>query len=361
MVIIKRLIDFFTMGSERPMRRLVAYYVVVAILMAGVMYVFPVVDQLLFSGERLDELSRGTQVLQDGLATGQFTQPDIGLPPRLELAFTTAFILIGTLILMLPSSWVYMSVQRSKGLNQSVVQTLIILPIVVAGIILIVRNSLALAFSLAGVVAGVRFRTTLSDAREITFVFLAIAVGFAAGVQQMTVAALLSLIFNFVLLLTWRYDFGRSNVLEPTAASQWAEPLTELARQTAETKVPDRDLVVALTPKKVELLEERFDRVRSLVGNGGNKPRYNSVLALTTQDVSAAQKKIEPVLDRTVKRWKLDEVVNNDGKPSELYYLLRLRKSTTEDELVTAIRADAGDVIESVEVELGASLVKNAK
>ena len=262
---------------------------------------------------------------------------------------------------MLPVSWVYILTRQKKGYTQSVVQTLIILPIVVAGIILIVRNSLALAFSLAGVVAGVRFRTTLSDAREITFVFLAIAVGFAAGVQQMTVAALLSLIFNFVLLLTWRYDFGRSNVLEPTAASQWAEPLTELARQTAETKVPDRDLVVALTPKKVELLEERFDRVRSLVGNGGNKPRYNSVLALTTQDVSAAQKKIEPVLDRTVKRWKLDEVVNNDGKPSELYYLLRLRKSTTEAELVTAIRADAGDVIESVEVELGASLVKNAK
>jgi uncharacterized protein DUF4956 len=358
MVLLKRLIDFFTMGSDRPMRRLIAYYVVVAVVVGVIMYFFPVVDRLLFSGERLEELTRGSQVLQEGLQTHQFALPEIGLPPRLELVITTTLILIGTLVLMLPASWVYMSVQRSKGINQSFVQTLIILPIVVAGIILIVRNSLALAFSLAGVVAGVRFRTTLTDSREITFVFLAIAVGFAAGVQVMTVAALLSVIFNVVLLLIWRYDFGR-NVLEPTAASQWAEPLSELATQKAGEKVPDRDLVVALTPKKVAALEERFDRVRGLVGAGGKKPQYNSVLAVSAKDVSAAQKQVEPVLDEIVKRWKLDEVVNNDGKPSELYYLLRLRKSTTEDELITAIRAAAGDSIESVDVELGAALGKD--
>jgi hypothetical protein len=360
MIILKRLIDFFTMGSDRPMRRLIAYYVVVAAIMAAVMYFFPVVDRLLFSGERLEELTRGTQVLQDGLTTRQFQLPEIGLPPRLELVITTTLILIGTLVLMLPASWVYMSVQRSKGINQSFVQTLIILPLVVAGIILIVRNSLALAFSLAGVVAGVRFRTTLTDSREITFVFLAIAVGFAAGVQVMTVAALLSVIFNVVLLLIWRYDFGR-NVLEPTAASQWAEPLGELAKQKSGDKVPDRDLVVALTPKKVAALEERFDRVRGLVGAGGKKPQYNSVLAITAQHVGDAQKKVEPVIDEIAKRWKLDEVVSNDGKPDELYYLLRLRKSTTEDELVTAIRSAAGDVIESVDVELGAALTDNDK
>ena len=67
------------------------------------------------------------------------------------------------------------------------------------------------------------------------------------------------------------------------------------------------------------------------------------------------------VIDEIAKRWKLDEVVSNDGKPDELYYLLRLRKSTTEDELVTAIRSAAGDVIESVDVELGAALTDNDK
>ena len=117
---------------------------------------------------------------------------------------------------MLPVTWVYMSARWGHGYNQSVVQALIVLPMIVAGVVLIVRNSLALAFSLGGVVAAVRFRTNMSDSRDIVFIFLAIAVGFAAGVQDIMVALTLSFIFNFVLVFLWRYDFGRT-VLEPTA------------------------------------------------------------------------------------------------------------------------------------------------
>src|SRR5665811_2050081 len=98
---------------------------------------------------------------------------------------------------------VYMSARPSGGQhNQNVVQTLIILPLVVAGIVYIVQNSLALAFSLAGVVGAVRFRTTLRDTRDLVYIFLSIVVGFAAGVQALAVGALLSMFFNFVLILT---------------------------------------------------------------------------------------------------------------------------------------------------------------
>jgi hypothetical protein len=114
---------------------------------------------------------------------------------------------------------------------------------------LIVSNSLALAFSLAGIVAAVRFRTTLADARDIVFIFLAIAVGFAAGVQVVTIGLVLSMIFNFVLVLIWRYDFGRA-VLEPTAASQWEAPLQDLAGKDGGGNKIRRDLVLALTPVK---------------------------------------------------------------------------------------------------------------
>jgi hypothetical protein len=357
MAFFKRMIDVFTLGSPRPMRRLIAYYVAVAALTGGLLYLFPVADRLMFSGERLEEITQVPGILRDGLTQGQFQPPEVGLSPRLELAISTALILVGTLVLMLPVSWVYMSIRRTKGHNQSVVQALLVLPMIVAGIVLIVRNSLALAFSLAGVVAAVRFRTTLSDARDVVFIFLAIAVGFAAGVQVITVAALLSVVFNIVLLLSWRYDFGR-NALDPTASAQWAEPLGELAGKKTGDEVPDRDLVVALSPKHVEALEERFDRVRALIGPDGKKPRYNSVLEITANDIGAAQKAIEPVLDKEVKRWALDEVVTNDGKPSELYYLIRMRKSSTRDALLTAVRAGAGNLIQSAEVAVGAALTE---
>ncbi|MEO8199548.1 MAG: DUF4956 domain-containing protein [Gemmatimonadota bacterium] len=354
MQVFTKAIDFFTMGSVRPMRRLLAYYIVVVAITAALVYFFPVFDRL-FSGERLEDITSAPQLLQDGLGSDQFQTPVFTMAPRLELAFTTFGIMIGTLALMLPVSWVYMSSRRASGYNQSVVQTLIILPIVVAGIVLMVRNSLALAFSLAGIVAGVRFRTSLKDARDAVFVFLAIGVGLAAGVQALTVALLFSLVFNFVVLLIWRYDFGR-NVLEPTAGGQWSEQLNDLAATGGNGSVPDRDLMLALTPKKVKALEERFARVHQILGTNGKKPRYNAVLWVTTDKISEAQGSVEKTLDLTTKRWKLDEVVSNQGKPSELYFLVRLGKSMTREELITTIRDNAGPAVQSAEVEMGESL-----
>ena len=72
----------------------------------------------------------------------------------------------GAFLLMLPVAWVYILTRQKKGYRQSVVQTLIILPIVVAGVVLLVKNSVALAFSLGGIVAAVSFRNTLRDTKD---------------------------------------------------------------------------------------------------------------------------------------------------------------------------------------------------
>jgi hypothetical protein len=349
-----RMIDFFTLGSDRPVRRLIAYYLVLTAVVGALMYFFPVVDRVIGSAH-LDAATSGGNVLQDGLAQETVRGFDSDLSPRLELALSTFIILLGILVLMLPVSWVYMSTRVNKGHNQQVAQTLMFLPLVVAGIVLIVQNSLALAFSLAGVVAAVRFRTTLRDARDVVFIFLAIAVGFAAGVQMLLVGAVISFVFNFVLILTWRYDFGR-NVLEPTAASQWSDQLSELAERRGGGKVPDRDLVLALDQKKALALAERFDRVRKILGPSGKKPRFNAILSVTTETLSEAQSKVSAALDEVAARWRLDEVVTNVGKPSELYYLVRIRKSTSKDDLLTAVRASAGDAITDAQVEVAESV-----
>jgi hypothetical protein len=346
-----RLIDVFTMGSERPVFRLVAYYLVVVGLTVGLLYAFPVLDHL-FTGERLEELTSAPQVMQDGLRSDQFEPPIIELPARMELAIITVGILIGTLAMMLPVSWVYMSARQTRGFSQSIVQTLIILPLVVAGVVLIVRNSLALAFSLAGIVAGVQFRNRLKEARDAVFIFLAILVGLAAGVQALTIAFIVSVMFNFVVLLIWRYDFGR-NVLEPTAGGAWAEPLKNLASK--EGAVPDRDLVLALTPEKVKALEERFARVRQIMSSNGKKPRYDGVLSVAASTIAEAQPLVEEVLQETTKRWKLDEVVSNEGKPSELYYLVKTRKAISREELLTELHSRAGATLTSAELEIGES------
>ena len=63
----KRMIDFFTLGSNRPIRRLVAYYLVFGVVILILHYVVPAIDRL-SSGERLEELSNTPELLQDGRA-----------------------------------------------------------------------------------------------------------------------------------------------------------------------------------------------------------------------------------------------------------------------------------------------------
>ncbi|MEO8194285.1 MAG: DUF4956 domain-containing protein [Gemmatimonadales bacterium] len=346
-----QIIDLMTMGSGRPIRRLVAYYLFLGVVLTALAYFVPATDGLLL-GKGLSAVSSGeTQtMLQDGMSKVSPGEVEFGARSLAELAGTTALILAGTMLLMLPVSWVYMSARHVPGHSQAVVQTLIILPLVVAGIVLIVRDSLALAFSLAGVVAAVRFRTNLKDARDVVYIFLAIAVGFAAGVQTLAVGAVLTVVFNFVLLFTWRYDYGR-NVLTPSAASQWEEPLNTLAGKGDHNGVPDRDLVLSLSPDKAEVLAERFERVSDALGNKKKKPRFTAVLSITSDHVAEAQRLVEKVLDKLAKRWRLDEVVTHTGKPSEIYYLLRLKKPVTRDDFLTAIRGEAGDYIANADLE----------
>ncbi len=363
MAFFSKLMNVATGGSESPVVRLLVYYVFIVGITIALLYVFPAAN-LLFSGERIGD-TVGSQVLTDGMQKGAAAVGLVdssGLNPRLYMVLTAFAVMLGSLVLMLPVSWVYMATRRTTGYAQSIVHTMLILPIVVTGVVLIVRNSLALAFSLAGIVAGVRFRANLKDNRDTVFVFLAIGVGLAAGVQALTVAAILSFVFNVTILLVWRTDFGRSP-LDLAQKVQWSEPLGALVDNKDGTPpVPDRELLLTLTPEKADQLADRFARVRNMLagepGKKNKKPRYNAVLSLSTEDVEAAKKCVTPILQQATKRFRLDDVVEAEGKPAMLYYLVRLRKNPSQDDVLHAVMSSGKDSILGAEFEVSQELDK---
>jgi len=116
--------------------------------------------------------------------------------------------ILGAVILMIPVSWTYLSIRRLQQMDQSLLQSILILPIAVTGIVLLVHNSLALAFSLAGVVAGVRYRNTLKSTADSIFIFVAVGVGLAAGIGMLIVGAVMTLIFNYTIFVLWELNYG---------------------------------------------------------------------------------------------------------------------------------------------------------
>lgn len=353
MAFVSRMLDLATGGSESPVRRLLVYYLFLLLVTVALVRVFPPAD-VMFSGERLEELTAIPQLLTDGLggASPVSVMGETTLSPRLQSVLATVMVMIGSLMLMLPVSWVYMAVRRSTGYAQSIVQTMLILPIVVAGVVLVVRNSLALAFSLAAIMAGVRFRNNLRDPRDTVFVFLAIAVGLAAGVQALTIAAVVSLIFNMLVLYVWSTDFGRSPLnLAPKAG--WSEPLETLVDTDGSRTVPDRDLLLSLTPATANALADRFTRVREMMGGGSGKKklRYNAVLKVATNDPRAAREKVEAVLQTMTKRFRFDGADTPEGKSASLWYLVRLKKNTADD-VVGAVMSHGEDLVLGAEFEV---------
>ena len=115
----------------------------------------------------------------------------------------------GALLLMLPIAWAYVATRERRKVDHSVVTTITLLPIAVAAILVIVQDSLAIAFSLAGIAGLVRFRNSLDDTKDAMYVFIAIAVGLGAGVGALEASAALSGLYNIVVVALWKWQVSQ--------------------------------------------------------------------------------------------------------------------------------------------------------
>jgi hypothetical protein len=148
---------------------------------------------------------------------------------RLGYARQLVITLFGVWLLMLPVSWVHKGIHRVSAYDHSLDETTLILPGVVASIVLVVQHSLALAFSLAGIVAGVQFRRSLQDTFDALFILVAIGTGIAAGVKALEIAAVLTVFFSYSTLNVYYFGDGfESDFIARKKAQKQARKLAAL-------------------------------------------------------------------------------------------------------------------------------------
>jgi hypothetical protein len=125
-----------------------------------------------------------------------------------QSVFWLVVAIIAAILVSLPVSWVYMAVRGGHEYDQSLVNTIIVLPMVVTGIVIIVQNSLALAFSLAGIAGAVRFRNSLKSSGDALFILLAVGIGLSAGIGAIELAGVITIAFNYTFALLWITEYG---------------------------------------------------------------------------------------------------------------------------------------------------------
>ncbi len=345
-------------GSRRRLLRVVAYYAALGVLVYLAVLLVPGAGKVLGGGQLPSALNAD--------ALGPTAAPAVGTPISATAwsgAAIGAISMLGALVIMMPVTWVYILTHRHRGFDESVVHTLLILPVAVTGIVTIVQHSLPLAFSLAGIVAAVRFRTTLEDTKDAVYVFLAIGVGLACGVQAFGLSLVLSLFFNAVILLLWAARFGNLYAAAGPGELSLGDALVGPHTASAAKLVGDAALLDAASPADIGQVLDRAARMEFHLAEERTRKKgkqANALLLVHAHEAAAAQELVEPILDTVASRWKLVEILPGTDGPFVLEYLARLDRPTSEGSLLDRLREAPGDVIAAAELRTLASLKKRS-
>lgn len=328
--------------AARRLLAILAYYVVVAVAFTVVWLYWKDARQLL-SETLLRDLTSdggdgtGALLLRDGLA-GNTSVAALGSPAT--QAKSTLVVLVGVLLASLPVAWTYSLTRRRRGFAQSMVHILVLLPVAVAGMVVLIQNNLALAFSLAGIVAVLRFRNTIDDVKDGVYVFIAVSIGISAAVGALTIGVVTSVVFNACVLLLWWLDFARRPT--PGIRGGWRK-LARLPKVA-----PPGEAVESAAPadgragrQVVASAARAWRRQLELTAEHSALPperRYNASLRILTAAPDASRPLIEEVLRVHAKRWALTGIMPGESGTATLKYRLLVRRSARTG-LLDAVRA----------------------
>jgi hypothetical protein len=332
--------------ATRVLARVVIYYLVVGI--AGLLVWRFLPRTRLIAASSLDALfGSATEFVRAG--KGMVAQPvDQG-----TLAFTVTIAMVAAALLALPVAWIYTLTRTRRGYQQSIVQLLVVLPVVVAGIIVLVKYSLPLAFGLGGVAAAVRFRNSLDDSKDAVYVFLVIGIGIAAAVD-LPVAMVISVLYNATVVALWLNDFGRTPVaLEGRLADRRLARARKLARTGTFVARIDDEVFEGMNAEQLEGVAERAwrrARQHSPEGEVDKKERAEARLRLRLRDPERTRPAVESRLSDTTKRWSVEKVTPGDDGTMVIDYVVLPKKRQSGAEVLALVRVIAGAAL--VEAEL---------
>jgi sRNA-binding regulator protein Hfq len=316
------LLERLAEARSYPFLRVLLYYALLVGLIAALAYHVPMVRSAFLAPSAIPLEEGGSLAGPVGDFGGR-----LSLDEALERAVMTLLVIAGALLLVVPVAWVYMLTKRFRY-DPALVSSVIILPIVVSGIALVVKNSIALAFALAGIVAAVRFRNTLKDPRDAVYIFLVIGIGLSAGVQALDVALVMSFAFNQVVLLVWRYNVGT------IYSGSYA--------RTGILSVGRGRLLMAQDPEAQRQVRRRMLEPAAEIPTDG-------ILLVHSHQPALARVTVQEALADMARDWRLVDPVEREEGLVTLEYLVRLKKQAAPTDLVGSLDERWGAQVDAAE------------
>ncbi len=283
--------------------RLLFYYITWLVILNSIFHFYPQIlhyvaqeRERIFIGKSLDSgIDAGIPLgnIKEGI--NRLADPAHTIPVVVALVLAFA--------VTLPITWVYAWTNSPKNYSQSFLHTLLMMPVALSLVVFLLKGSLALAFSLAGIVAAVSFRISLKATMDAVYMFMVIGIGLAAGTQLTTVAYLASLAFVTITLGVWKTNYGA----RPPVVSGWR----------------------IVSPRKSVGTSELEDNA-----NGNS---CDCRIAVHATNVNAAQKAADPTRNSGSIKWKVAEVIEKDDGSVVVVYDVSSKRSVDLPSLVRDI------------------------
>ena len=123
---------------------------------------------------------------------------------------TAATFFVSTAVSLVLGVFIAFVYMKTSSYTKSFVITLSLLPAVVQIVIMMVNGNVGAGVAVAGAFSLVRFRSAPGTGREITSIFLAMAIGLATGMGYVVIAAVFAGIVMAMYAVLCRSTFGES-------------------------------------------------------------------------------------------------------------------------------------------------------
>jgi uncharacterized membrane protein YhiD involved in acid resistance len=200
-----------------------------------------------------------------------------------------------------------------------------------------VQDSLAVAFSLAGIAGFVRFRNRLDDTRDAMYVVIAIAVGLGAGVGTLEAAAAVTGLYTLAVVALWKWNTSRPMIADIALGEQTVpEGQTVLEALTKEGERHPKPAAEWFEPERTVPLDNQAPKAQPTTD------KREGMLRVHAADDIPTRRLVEEVLESHTKRWELETDDPGPDNLPTLTYSIRLKKRTPPDALLQALRERLG-------------------
>lgn len=112
-------------------------------------------------------------------------------------------------VLSLIITKVYQITFKGERYSQAFVHTIVMMSVVVSVVMNVVSGNAGVAFGLFAVFSLIRFRSAVTNAKDIAYIFFGLCVGMTAGLFQFQLAIVLTLFASLVFYLLFKFDYGK--------------------------------------------------------------------------------------------------------------------------------------------------------